>query len=163
MKLGILSDSHNEIGNTKAALAMFEAHQVDQLIHCGDVTRPDMVALFAGWKTAFVYGNVDSNRSGLRLAVGRIDGPCFAGLVYEAELNGLSVGVCHGHDIELLEAMVASQQYDLICHGHSHTRLDKWEVTTRVINPGALGGRYSEPRSICTFDITSQIAEFFNV
>ena len=163
MKLGILSDSHNEIGKTKAALALFKSHQVDQLIHCGDVTRPDMMSLFTGWKTAFVYGNVDRDRAGLLHAVRRIEGPYFAGLVYEAELNGLSLGVCHGHDVELLEAMIASRQYDLICHGHSHTRLDKWEGATRVINPGALGGRYSEPRSVCVFDITSQIAEFFNV
>lgn len=160
MKLGILSDTHNEVANTRAALEIFRARGVTRLVHCGDLTRPELVALFAGWDVAFVYGNIDRDRFALAGAVQRTAGPTHIGVTCELALNGWTIGACHGHDEELLDAMIASQAYTLVCHGHTHVRRDLQVGSTRVINPGALGGRHREARSVCVFDLEANTAEF---
>ncbi len=163
MKLGILSDTHNEISRTRAALAAFRAWGADKLVHCGDVNRPAVVQLFQGWDTVFVYGNLDRDKGELDRAVAQVPGPLYIDITYEAILAGVRVGVCHGHDLDLLDAMIGSGAYDLVLHGHTHAHRDEQIDTTRVINPGALGGRYVEPRSVCIVDLVTLAAEFVYV
>ena len=163
VKLGILSDTHDEVEKTRAALDALRARGARKLVHCGDVTKPVMIHLFEGWDIVFAYGNIDRDRAGLAQAVATVTGPTTIGIVGELTLNGTRVGVCHGHDEELLEAMIESGSYDLVCHGHSHSRRDEHVDQVRIINPGALGGRYPESRSVCILDLSSQTAEFVYV
>ncbi len=163
MKIGFLSDSHDNVANLRAALARFRTRDVTILIHCGDVTHPKMLQSFHGWQVAFVFGNLDRDKPGLRRAVERTAGPHFIGPVYEAEVDGWRIGACHGHDEEMLLAMIESGAYDLVAHGHSHRRRDEQVGETRVINPGALGGRQSEGRSVCVFHLDQRRSEFVDV
>jgi hypothetical protein len=163
MRLGILSDTHNDVGKTQAALAVFRAREVHRLVHCGDLTTPKMIELFEGWDSAFVYGNIDRDLAGLARAVARTDGPHHIGFLYEALLDGVRVGGCHGHDSRVLDVMTESGKYDLICHGHFHSQRDDMVGRTRVVSPGALGGPRSEPCSVCIVDLATSIAEFAHV
>jgi len=163
MKLGILSDTHNEIARTQAALSIFRARGVESVIHGGDMTIPEIIQLFDGWETAFVFGNIDRDKVALARAVSATAGPHHIGIAYQTTLNGWNIGVCHGHDNELLGAMIDSGAYHLVLHGHTHSPRDEQIGKTRVICPGALGGRCPELRSICVFDLTTQAAEFINV
>ena len=56
MKIGILSDTHNNEHNTRLVLDLMRMHRVERLIHCGDITSPHIVALFEGWQVDFVRG-----------------------------------------------------------------------------------------------------------
>lgn len=159
----MLSDTHNEKENTRAALAVFRARGVDQLIHCGDLTRPKMVQLFQGWQAAFVFGNLDHDRPALSHAVARTPGPHHMGLIFHTILNDTRIGVCHGHDELVLQAMIGSGAYDLVCHGHWHQRRNEKIGQTWVVNPGALGGRASESRSACIIDLGQHAIEFIYV
>jgi putative phosphoesterase len=163
LRIGILSDTHNEVGKTRTALAALNARGVNKLVHCGDVTKPMMIGLFEGWDITFVYGNIDRDRLGLTQAVEAMTGPASIGVVAELALNGTRIGVCHGHDEELLETMIESKAYDLVCHGHSHSRRNQLVGQVRIINPGALGGRCPESRSVCVLDLSTRRAEFIHV
>ena len=163
MRIGLLSDTHNQLQTTRQALARFKARGIDRLIHCGDITEPKIIKLFHNWDTAFVFGNIDRDRAGLAQAVTRTPGPNHIGTTYEVTLDGLNIAVCHGHDQELLEAMITSQDYDLVCHGHFHRRRNEQAGTTWVVSPGALGGTSHEPRSVGIVDLTKQSIEFINV
>ncbi len=68
-------------------------------------------------------------------------------------LDGFSTVLLHGHDTSLLRQLVRSGEYGLILHGHTHRRRDDRYGSTRVINPGALGGIQYEPRSVCILDL----------
>jgi predicted phosphodiesterase len=46
--IGILSDTHNHQKNTQTALAVLREREVQTVIHCGDITTPSIVELFAG-------------------------------------------------------------------------------------------------------------------
>ncbi len=163
LRIGILSDTHNEVARTRTALAALNARGVSKLVHCGDVTEPKMIDLFEGWDISFVYGNIDRDRFGLAQAVDALAGPASIGVIAELALNGMRVGVCHGHDEELLETMIESGAYDLVCHGHSHSRRDETVGQVRIVNPGALGGRFPESRSVCIYDLSTQRTEFLYV
>ncbi len=54
MVIGILSDTHNNVENTRKALEIFRRENIRRLFHCGDITRPDVVYLFSGFEVTFV-------------------------------------------------------------------------------------------------------------
>ena len=163
MKLGILADTHDHVSHTKAALAVLRGRAVDLVVHCGDLTQARMVALFEGWRTAFVIGNMDRNRAALAEAVAGTDGPFHIGAVYELAVDGMRIGACHGHDGRLLEEMISSGSYDVVFHGHMHVRRDVWRGKTRIVSPGAVGGRSVDPPSVCVWDSARQRVEFVRV
>ncbi len=163
MRIGVLADTHDQVHNTWAALQLFRGSGVDRLVHCGDLTKPSMVKLFDGWKVAFILGNMDRNEAGLLRALEQTGGAQLHSDVYQATLSGVRVGACHGHDAELLNTMIRSGEFDLVLHGHLHVRRDDKIGSTRIINPGALGGTFREPRSVCVFDLATRVAEFLDI
>ncbi|MBN1317701.1 MAG: metallophosphoesterase family protein, partial [Anaerolineales bacterium] len=89
--------------------------------------------------------------------------PQTIGVVYQETLSGVRIGACHGHERDVLEAMIESGEYDLVLHGHFHVRKDEMVNTTRVISPGALGGTYHEARSVCVYDLENGLADMIEI
>ena len=163
--IGVLADTHNNAEHTDQALALFRARGVQQLIHCGDVTNPLMLEKFQGFWVWLVRGNNDYDRSGLRSESRRLGNITFCGKDAELEFGRHSVAVCHGDDESLLMVLARSGLHEWIFRGHSH-RKDLDEVGgTKVLNPGALGGRHpiGEDRSIAIVDLDARVAEFVTV
>ncbi len=152
MKLGILSDTHNDVDNTEQALDILRGRGAERLIHCGDLTTPRIVALFDGWQVDFVFGNMDKQRGSLEEAVDALASASI-GEVFEATLDGMRVAAYHGHDNDRLYGLIYQGGYDFVLHGHTHRRRDDRVMGTRVINPGALGGTRHERRSLCVLDV----------
>ncbi|MBN1310872.1 MAG: metallophosphoesterase family protein [Anaerolineae bacterium] len=162
MKLGILSDTHDNLENTRRALDVFRQHDVEQIIHCGDITIPPIVALFGEWPVVFVFGNLDRGHAELAAAVKRLSGTCSIGFEYAGNLGGSSIAVYHGNDDEYLASLISSSRYDYVFHGHTHRRRDDTVGRTRVINPGALGGR-GRARSVCVLTLPNGPARFIDI
>lgn len=136
MRLGILSDTHDQVERTRTAVDLLARAGADVLIHCGDITIPDVIYELSGRPTFFVLGNCDEELDLLRRAIGTIGGTCLdrGGLV---DLGGVRVAVTHGHlgkEWERLEA----ESPDYFFSGHTHQAQDVRRGATRFINPGAL-------------------------
>ena len=161
MKIGILSDTHNFQKNTQDALALLRERAIDTIIHCGDVTSPETVALFAGFDVRFVFGNMDSNRNDL-IDAARWIGVMPPQLSREIEVAGKLIAACHGNDHGLLYRLMISGKYSYVCHGHTHERRNEFRsaYSVRIINPGALGGSQPQTRSICILDVENDGVEF---
>ncbi len=153
MKIGLLSDSHNDTGNLTTALKMLERESVRLVIFCGDLTDPDLVPLFTGLELHMVEGNIDHDPGGLRRAVERLENGSTFGLEYTATIDGKRIATLHGHLLDRLVEVIHSGQYDYVIHGHTHRRRDERMGATRVINPGALGGLRYEKRSFAILDL----------
>jgi putative phosphoesterase len=155
MKIGILSDTHNDSAATRRALQEFRRHGVCTLFHCGDLTTADMVAHFAGFEVYFVRGNMDRHHvPALTAAVGVQEGAHWLGKGDEVELLGKRIAIVHGDREELFEMLLFAEP-DYVFTGHTHRRRDERVGQTRIINPGALGGVKYEARSICILDLGS--------
>ena len=66
MIVGILSDTHDRIDATAAAVKTLTANGAEFLIHCGDVGSDPILDQLAGIPSAFVWGNNDFDRRGLQ-------------------------------------------------------------------------------------------------
>ena len=161
MKIGVLSDTHNNWERVSAALEIFRERGVEVILHAGDVTSPDMLALFEGWKLVLALGNMDRDVSGLVAAAEAI-GAERPRAMHSLSLDGVRLALCHGSDDGLLRHLISSGQYDIVVHGHTHRRRDERIGNTRVINPGALGGIRFGARTVCVLD-TSGDLEFVEV
>jgi uncharacterized protein len=159
MRLGIVSDSHGHVINTRAAVRLLESLEVEQVIHCGDVGGDEVIGLFRPWPTHFVYGNVDDRRLlGPAIAAA---GQTFHEAFGSLELAGRRIAFLHGDDTPLLRQTIAGGQYDLVCHGHTHVARQFHQGATLVLNPGAL--YRATPHSIALVELPALDATIITV
>jgi putative phosphoesterase len=164
-RVGVLSDTHNGAAHMDTALDLFRARGVSHLIHCGDVTSPLMLEKFQGFWVWLVRGNNDYDWSGFRSEARRLGNITYCGKDADLTFEGHRVAACHGDDESLLSMLSTSGLHEWVFYGHSHSK-DLDEVNrTKVLNPGALGGRHpaGEDRSIAIVDLDAQHAEFVKV
>src|SRR3954463_14333154 len=97
MRIGILSDTHDRLERTARAVELLRAEGAEALIHCGDLTGKQVVALCGVLPAHFVFGNNDAdNVPALRRAIENVAGVCL-GWGGEVTLAGKRIAVVHGH------------------------------------------------------------------
>lgn len=139
MKIGILSDSHDNVPAVKAAAAVFREAGVAHVLHAGDFVAPFAPAplVEAGAPVTGVFGNNDGERVMLTRrfeANGWQLFPKFAFL----ELAGVRIAM--HHEPEPVDALAASGLYELVVYGHTHDLEVRHTTAALVINPGEAGG-----------------------
>ncbi len=163
MIIGVLSDTHNNLENTQKALEVFRGEGIRRLFHCGDITRPDVVYLFTGFDVTFVQGNNDYWRNDLVEAMLVIGGQRILPPRWSGAVGGKRLAMAHGDSHGVLVDLTRSGQYDYVFHGHSHRRRDEYVGPTRVINPGALGGKKDQTRSVAILDLEVDALRFIEI
>ena len=159
MRIGILSDTHNDSAATVRALQVFRQRGVHILFHCGDLTTAEMVPLFEGFEVYFVRGNMDRHlKAAIKGAIALQDGAHWLGKGKLVELDGRLIAMTHGDRPAVMEELLLAEP-DYLFHGHTHQRRDERLGRTRVINPGALGGTQKEARSVCVLDLATDWLE----
>lgn len=136
MRIGIMSDTHDQVARTARAVRRLIAEGAEILIHCGDLTTPEIVAEFAGIPTYFVFGNNDYEEGGLRYAMNDVGGVCL-GRAGEITMVGKRLAVTHGDCAAEFRRQIANAP-DYLFTGHTHLASDDHVGRTRHINPGAL-------------------------
>ncbi|WP_020475500.1 metallophosphoesterase family protein [Zavarzinella formosa] len=160
MRIGILSDTHDHLSRTRRAVEILLAEGADILIHCGDLTSPDIVAVCAVRPFYFVFGNHDADQAPeLRAAAAQTGSVCleWGGIV---ELEGKRVGVAHGHMTVDVRRVIADRP-DYLLTGHSHDKHDRMNGPIRRINPGALFR--ADEFTVAVLDLPEGELRFLNV
>jgi putative phosphoesterase len=152
MLLGVVSDTHGHVANTRQAVRMLESFDPVAVIHCGDIGTAEIVPLFSAWPTHFVLGNVDEDVDEIDEAI-RTAGQTNHGAFGQLELENRRIAFLHGHDLPRLRETIASGRWDLVCSGHTHKRDLRREKKTLVLNPGAL--YRANPHSLAIVDLTT--------
>ena len=153
MKIGILSDTHDNQTNIQNALAIFSRYQPEQLIFCGDATTVEAIQWFCEYPVIYTFGNGDIATGELAATLKAYNKTNFSGFVYRGKLSGKKIGVTHGHLMEAFDELLQNGSFDYVFTGHTHLRLDERIGKTRVINPGALGGLRKQSRSAAILDL----------
>ena len=159
MKIGIISDTHDNRQNIEAALEILETEGVTTVLHCGDVCGPDTVQALAGFDVWVAQGNMDRH-VGLAQAVEETLGRGRLAWIHKPTLDGYALAMIHGDNTEMLRELITSGQHAYVMHGHTHRRRDQTVGRTRVINPGALGGTRWQSRSFCILDLATGEVRF---
>ncbi|VAX40528.1 hypothetical protein MNBD_PLANCTO02-1139, partial [hydrothermal vent metagenome] len=137
MKLGIISDTHGDVESAQRGIAELQQHQVDLIIHCGDIGSPEIIPLFNAIPTHFVFGNIDHHSEPLRAAIELHEQTC-CGRFGTLELEGKQIAFLHSDDASLFNKTTTNGEYDLVCYGHTHKAKLHSEGKTLVLNPGAM-------------------------
>jgi len=148
MKIGIMSDSHDNLPAIAKAVSVFNDAEVSLVIHAGDFVAPFVSKPLAELEMDFiaVFGNNDGERFGLsRVFEGKIHRP-----PYELDYNEKKILILH--EPNNLDALVASGYFDAIIYGHTHD-VDIQRGRTIVINPGECGGWLRGRRTVALWDV----------
>jgi hypothetical protein len=164
MLIGIMSDAHDSIQGVKDALQAFSNKGAKLVLFAGDMIGSGNCYTFegCGMPIKLVYGNNDGDRLGLYRDFARVGGE-YLGDFGEIEADGLKIAMLHGTEEPLVQAVVASQLYDVVVRGHNH----RWEVTrhgkTLLINPGEIWGNFTGLRSAAILDTSSLNVEMIEL
>ena len=137
MRLGIVSDTHGHVDNTRKAVRMLESLEVQRVLHCGDIGSEDVVRQLAPWQADFVLGNCDYHPEPLASAIAEA-GQKFHGAFGDLRIGSKRIALLHGDDRAKFREVTESGQWDLVCYGHSHVAAIDRHGDTLVVNPGAL-------------------------
>ncbi|MFO0917292.1 MAG: metallophosphoesterase family protein [Planctomycetaceae bacterium] len=160
MRIGILSDTHNQADRTRQAIELLLAHEAEAIFHCGDFTDAAILQLCALKPCYFVFGNNDSDTvPDLRQASESSSAVCL-GWGGEVTLDGRRIAVTHGHLRSEVRPLL-DQHPDFLFTGHSHIPDDHQDGPTRRINPGAL--HRAAKYTVAVLDLSRDHLEFLEV
>jgi len=165
MHVGVISDTHDNVEAVERAVAAFESRDVETVVHCGDVIAPPVVAYFDGLDVHAVLGNNDGELDGLESAFRNLSpDSALHGRFAALSFDGFEIAALHGEDLEAVEELAASGEYDLVCHGHHHEAVERTVGEATVLNPGALFQAVPDSEhSVAIVDTDDGSIEFVNV
>ncbi len=152
MRIGLLSDTHDQRERLTRALERFRLEQITTVLHAGDVTKAATLRLLAGFDVWLARGNMDRDPLLLRTAV-TLFGTGRMAKVQRISLDNKRLALLHGDDVETLTLLIRSGQFDYVIHGHTHIARDEQHNKTRILNPGALGHVHARLPSCAILDL----------
>jgi len=157
MKIGVMSDTHDNLGMVRAALAEFDKAGAEHILHAGDICSPFVFNEFEPYKMRLeaVFGNNDGDWLLLSDKVrdmGRIQkGPI------TLELGGRRIALMH--EPVFLDALAESGRLDLVVYGHLHGREKRKAGGALIVNPGECSGYLTGNPTVMVCDLDKLEAE----
>ncbi len=160
MLIGLLSDTHDRLDATIAAMRVLREAGAEFFLHGGDVGGERILDCLAGDKAAFVFGNNDWDRRELARYAESIGVQCLDEFG-EITLDGKRFAITHGDDSARLKRIHKDQHHDYLITGHTHLKRDERVGKIRWINPGAL--HRAREKTVAILDPASDVLKFLSV
>ena len=162
MKIGIVSDTHNNLKNVNRIVELFNESGVERVIHTGDITQAKTLDIFAHLEMPMygVYGNNDEGERESLAAAVEAHGFIFQEPPFVLEWHQRSIMVVH--DPLEFEGHL-DHSHELALHGHTHLYRYE-ELTVRgnrqvVFNLGECAGHMKGFNAIGVLDLVSMKPE----
>jgi len=168
MKIGIISDTHDQVDKIKKAIKLFKKEKVVVVYHLGDICSPFTLSLFKELPCSvkIVFGNNDADIfRHLNVKPGNVE---FFDSFYVDELNNKKIALIHGINEEIVNALFEIRNYDILLRGHTHIAEIKKNEKTLLINPGGLIGpldnfkHWTKP-SVAIYDFEKDKAQIIKI
>jgi putative phosphoesterase len=161
MKVGVLSDTHDNLPRIRQAVTVFNRERVGLVLHAGDFVSPFTIVPLEELtcRLVGVFGNCDGDRCFLKERFAP------AGFVVVDEphtllVEGKRIALMH-HD-KLAPATALSGEFDLVVHGHTHRPLIQ-EGRSLLVNPGECSGWLSGKSTVAIVDLEAMKAELIEL
>jgi uncharacterized protein len=133
MKIGVISDTHlRQATQELKELMSGPFHDVEMILHAGDITELSIIETFAGKEFAAVCGNMDSPALRRHLPPKRT-----------IRAGHFRIGLIHGWGgPQGIEERVFPEfeKIDCVIYGHTHCPSQNWREGVFLFNPGSFGG-----------------------
>jgi uncharacterized protein len=160
MRIGIHSDTHDELSRTQLAIQALRDAGAEVLIHCGDLASPPIIQALSVLPSWLVFGNHDADMVPALKQAATDFGPVCLGCGDVIELARRRVGVVHGHMRTDLQGVLAKRP-EFLLSGHSHLASDRVIEGVRRINPGAL--HHADEYTVGLLDLSSGESKVLSV
>ena len=160
MRIGVVSDTHNNLKNVRRIVELFNTAAVDRVIHTGDITQAKTIEVFSQLDAPMsgVFGNNDQERTSLEAAIER----------YGFEFYEPPLQLCWDdrdiivvHDPLEFDGHLSNQTIAL--HGHTHRYRCEQANGQLIFNPGECAGMMKGLNAIGvldTKDLSTELLRF---
>lgn len=139
MKIGLIADTHLKQATRELEELLAGAfHEVEMILHAGDITELATLEAFKGKEVLAVCGNMDSAEARQRLPSRRT-----------IQAGNFRIGLIHGWGgPQGIEERIRREFDDIDCiiYGHTHTPSERERDGVLFFNPGAFGSGFSAAR-----------------
>ena len=160
MLIGIMADTHDNLPLVEKAVQKLNEENVGLVLHAGDYVAGFVILKFKELhaKLIGVFGNNDGDHELLKKRFSENPNLDMRGNFADVTVDGVRIVLLHGSDRELLKALIESQSFDVVVHGHSHLAEAYKKGKTLVINPGEVCGYLTGKHTISLFDTAKREA-----
>ena len=151
LKIGVISDTHlDRVPDEFKNIIRRVFHDVDMIIHSGDMTNRAVYDYLSNWDLKAVRGNMDDFDLRDILPEKRVE-----------EIGGKRIGIIHGRGSPYgLSNFVFKefQDVDIIIFGHSHVPFHMKKGNVEMFNPGAFKGSPGRSGTVGLIEIDDAVS-----
>jgi putative phosphoesterase len=161
MLVGLISDTHDHLPMVEEATKKLNEENVELVLHAGDYVAPFVIPKFKNLKARLigVFGNNDGDHELLKKRFSEYRGLEIHGNFAEIIIDGVRIALLHGDEEELLKALINSESFDVVVHGHAHKAEIYRKGKTLVVNPGEVCGYLTGKSTIALLDTDKREAK----
>jgi len=161
MKIGVISDTHDNLFKITKALEVFKQEGIRHILHAGDVCSPFSIAEIkkAGIPITAVFGNNDGDWLLLTKVMG--DGGEIKKGPFAIELADRKIALMH--EPVFIDALADSGHFDLVIYGHTHGSEVRSTGKALVLNPGECSGYVGGKNSAAVCDLDTMEARIVDL
>jgi len=124
------------------------------VLHAGDFVAPFMIGTLKDLTAPLtgVFGNNDGDHALLLAKCRQHPHLSIAGTFARVDAGGVTIGLLHGHDRQLLETLCTSSTLDILVYGHTHKPEVRQQGSMLIINPGEVYGNLTGKSTVALLD-----------
>ena len=159
MKIGVVSDTHNNLKNIEIIIKLFNDEKVPLVIHTGDISNANTLEQFSKLDSELigVYGNNDRNESGLE-EVAQRNKFQFQEPPRKLDLLNRKIVIFHEPD-NIDQFLSENKSINVVLYGHTHRYENKTKNGVLYFNPGESAGMQKGSNAIGILDLVNLKAQ----
>ena len=165
MKIGVISDIHENFHNLIRSLQVMDDNGVEQILCLGDLMNAGIAKILAHHHipTYMIWGNNDGEKVDIVRASFREGSQLTVSLnTYDfLEIDGRKIFISHYDDLAM--PMAESGRYDAVFYGHNHIVSKEQSGNCLVVNPGELCAQKSGVATMAIYSTTDNTAELITL
>jgi len=163
--VGVISDTHDNLPMIERAVKRLNEEDVGLVLHAGDYVAGFVVPKFKDLhaKLIGVFGNNDGDHEFLKRRFSENEKLELRGNFAEIAAQGLRIVLVHGGDIELLNALIERESFDVVVCGHTHVAEIRRKGRTLIINPGEVCGYVTGRSTLALLDTAKKEARIVDL
>ena len=165
MLIGAISDTHDNLPQVAKAVKYLNDQKVGLVLHAGDYVAGFVIPKFKqlNCKLIGVFGNNDGDHELLKKRFSETTNCTIHDRFAQVTFEGYRIALLHGHETELLNAIIDSAYFDAVIHGHSHNMSIEKKGRTLAINPGELCAYLTGKSTLAILDTNKNEAKLIEL
>tara|TARA_B100002052_G_C15886379_1_gene601745 strand:+ start:1220 stop:1711 length:492 start_codon:yes stop_codon:yes gene_type:complete len=154
MKIGVVSDTHNNLKNIETIIKLFNDEKVSLVIHTGDIANAKSLEKFSKLNCELigVYGNNDRSELGITEVALR-NNFNFQQPPRKLTLNRREIAIFHEPD-HIEKFLLENKGINVILYGHTHRYENNIKNEVLYFNPGESAGMQRGRNAVGILDLS---------